>query len=38
MSRVSTIRNLGPKIEQMFARTGIHSAKETFEPGGIRSL
>ncbi len=33
MSRVSTIRNLGPKVEQMFARAGIHTAEEIFELG-----
>lgn len=33
MSRVSTIRNLGPKVEQMFARAGVHTAEEIFELG-----
>ncbi len=33
MSRVSTIRNLGPKVEQMFARAGIYTAEEIFELG-----
>jgi DNA transformation protein len=33
MSRVSTIRNLGPKVEQMFAKAGIHTAEEIHELG-----
>ncbi len=33
MSRVSTIRNLGPKVEKMFAKAGIHTAEEIFELG-----
>lgn len=33
MSRVSTIRNLGPKVEQMFAKAGIHTAEEIYELG-----
>jgi hypothetical protein len=33
MSRVSSIRNLGPKVEQMFAKAGIHTAEEIFELG-----
>lgn len=37
MSRVSTIRNLGPKVEQMFARAGIHTAEEIFELGAEES-
>ncbi len=28
MSRVSSIRNLGPKVEEMFAKADIHSAEE----------
>lgn len=37
MSRVSTIRNLGPKVEQMFARAGIHSAEEIHDLGAEES-
>lgn len=33
MSRVSTIRNLGPKVEAMFARAGIHTAEEVQDLG-----
>lgn len=33
MSRVSSIRNLGPKVEQMFARAGIHTAEEIRQLG-----
>jgi len=33
MSRVSSIRNLGPKVELMFARAGIHTAEEIYELG-----
>ncbi len=33
MSRVSTIRNLGPKVEKMFARAGIHTAEEIHDLG-----
>lgn len=33
MSRVSTIRNLGPKVEQMFAKAGIHTAEEIRDMG-----
>lgn len=37
MSRVSTIRNIGPKVEQMFARAGIHTAEEIFDLGAEAS-
>lgn len=37
MSRVSSIRNLGPKVEQMFARAGIHTAEEIRELGAEES-
>jgi len=33
MSRVSTIRNLGPKVELMFAKAGIHTAEEIYDLG-----
>ena len=33
MSRVATIRNLGPKFEKMFAKAGIHTAEEILELG-----
>lgn len=32
-SKISTIRNLGPAMEQAFARVGIHSAEELREIG-----